>query len=192
MHRLGERASPAYLKTQQQLHSSPRGYGGKGGKWANTVIALIDAFDAGSVLDYGCGKGQLVRDLRDKKVSIRLSEYDPAITGKDAEPLFADLVTITDVLEHVEPEYLNNVLEHVRALARRAVFFVVALDPANKILSDGRNAHLILKPREWWHGRVSAAGFTVQDWRDEWPLPFQYDAHPEKQRKRWIAVGVPE
>lgn len=191
-----ERISHEYLAMQRELHSRPEGYGGKGKKWAPTVLAMLQHFNASSVLDYGCGEGSLANELQKIKKKrpkttpyFRMDEYDPAIPGKDQAPGFADLVIITDVLEHVEPERLTAVLDHVRMLARKAVFFVVALDPANKILLDGRNAHLIMASPEWWAETVAAAGFTFSPVLNELPLPMQYT--PEKRSKRWIAVGIP-
>lgn len=183
--------TPEYEGLQRELHMRPQGYGGKGFKWADTVIAIARHFDAFSVLDYGCGKGSLAHKLATRNLDwLRVAEYDPAVEGKSAMPLFADLVVITDVLEHVEPECLAAVLHHLHKLARKAVLFVVALDPANKTLADGRNAHLILQPREWWAERVVEAGFRLAVWED-WPMPTQFNAHPDKQLKRWVAVGVP-
>ncbi len=158
----GELISLGYVAEQQRLHARPRGYGGKGNAWAEAVYGLVRATGATSVLDYGCGQGSLVKALRGKvDGSVRLAEYDPAIKGKDGLPSFADLVVCTDVIEHVEPERLDAVLAHLKLLARTAVFAVIALRESNKTLSDGRNAHLIVAPAEWWTERLKAAGFTV-------------------------------
>ncbi len=92
-----------------------------------------------------------------------MREYDPAIEGKDGRPVFADLVVCTDVLEHIEPDRLDNVLTHLRTLARRAVFVVINTQPSNKTLTDGRNAHLIVEPAVWWYERLQVAAFTVTD-----------------------------
>lgn len=184
--------SPAYLKLQQELHARPNGYGGKGHKWLATVCALIDELQASSVLDYGCGEGTLAKRLRQARpAGLRIDEYDPAITSKSGTPSFADLVVTTDVLEHVEPDRLEAVLAHVHMLARKAVFFVVALDPANKILADGRNAHLILQPPEWWAATITRAGFRYLPLLPQLPMPPKYNQNPEAARKRWIAVATP-
>jgi hypothetical protein len=190
--------SADYLSTQRELHGRPEGYGGKGKKWAPTVAALVKHFSASSILDYGCGQGTLLQQLR-KSIRnnvymglqhVRLAEYDPAIDGKDGPPSFADLVVCTDVLEHIEPDRLPAVLEHIRGLARKAALLVIALDPANKILTDGRNAHLILQPRAWWIDQVEQA-FRLEAWDPRWPLPLAYVDHPDKQTKRVIVVGIP-
>lgn len=152
--------SPAYLQTQVILHASPRGYGGNGDRWANTVLSVAADYDCGSVLDYGCGQGSLARALRGSTLAVR--EYDPAIPAKSAMPSFADLVNCTDVLEHIEPDRLDAVLAHIRGLARKVAVLVIATRPANKRLPDGSNAHLIIEPDAWWRARLEAAGFTIQ------------------------------
>lgn len=155
--------SPDYAAQQRELHSRPQGYGGKGSKWADTVAVIAGRLKASSILDYGCGQGSLARTLRDKYGDIiRVDEYDPAIKGKTALPLFADLVVCTDVLEHIEPERLDSVLAHLRMLAKKAVFVVIATREANKTLADGRNAHLIVENDEWWTTRLEASGFQIE------------------------------
>lgn len=100
----------------------------------------------GAVLDYGCGKGTL----------SRVTGYDPAIVGKDGLPEPHPVVVCLDVLEHVEPELMVSVLDHLQALAQEVVFIVIATGPAQKVLPDGRNAHLIQESAGWWYGRLLA------------------------------------
>jgi hypothetical protein len=73
--------------------------------------------------------------------------YDPAL---DAPPKPAEIVVCTDMLEDSEPEFLDNALADIARCATRAVFLVVHTQAALKILPDGRNAHLIQQPYEWW------------------------------------------
>lgn len=153
--------SPAYLDQQRALHAAPRGYGGKGSKWAAAVAALARAYQATSVLDYGCGQGSLGIALRAAPLGLEVRDYDPAIPGKDGPPEPADLVVCTDVLEHIEPDRLDVVLTDLRRMARRVVFAVIATRPSNKTLPDGRNAHLILEDAAWWVTRLTGAGFTA-------------------------------
>jgi 2-polyprenyl-3-methyl-5-hydroxy-6-metoxy-1,4-benzoquinol methylase len=172
--------SPAYRAEQAILHADPRGYGGKGKKWADVVEAVARERACSSILDYGCGQGSLGLALRLRGWEVR--EYDPAIAGKDGRPSFADLVVCTDVLEHVEPELLDNVLAHLRGLARKAVWCVVSTCETAKTLSDGRNAHLTIEPAEWWVARLTAAGLTIC------PPP---SIARDRSDKEWIAVLLP-
>lgn len=177
--------SKRYRDLQRELHAAPRGYGAKGRKWETTVRSLITAYGASSVLDYGCGAGTLGASLRaDPPRGVRIDEYDPAIKGKDAPPQFADLVVCTDVLEHIEPECLDAVLEHLRMLARKAIFAVIATRPASKTMSDGRNAHLIIEPGEWWERRLLAAGFTIASGTS-------IASPSDKPSREWVGLLLP-
>lgn len=60
------------------------------------------------------------------------------------------MVACCDVLEHVEPDLLTNVLIDIREYADKAVYLVISTRLAAKVLADGRNAHLIVKPLDWW------------------------------------------
>lgn len=154
--------TPAYLEMQRILHAAPRGYGGRGEKWAGIVLQIALAYRATSVLDYGCGQGSLKRVLDTHPLgAMRIAEYDPAIPGKDALPEPADLVNVTDVLEHIEPECLPAVLHHIRMLAKKVVFAVISTKDSNKVLSDGRNAHVIIQSGTWWKEQLRHAGFTL-------------------------------
>lgn len=175
--------SAKYAVMQRILHAQPRGYGGRGDKWAETVVALIHEYDASSVLDYGCGQGSLKRAVMAlPRPGLRFDEYDPAIEGKNGLPSFADLVVCTDVLEHIEPERLETVLGHLRLLARQAAFVVVSLKDSNKVLADGRNAHLIIRPANWWKKHFEAAGFTIRR------AP---DCARKKKSHEWAVVLIP-
>lgn len=178
------RISDAYLDQQRALHLMPQGYGGKGSRWADTVGWLTRALECFSVLDYGCGEGSLKAALNKHWPRLSVREYDPAIAGKDERPSFADLVVCTDVLEHVEPEKIGNVLAHIDGLARKAIFLVVCLRPSNKMLPDGRNAHLLVRSKAWWDAKVDEQGWERVE--SDAPIPVKVD-----QEKHWIAVLRP-
>lgn len=171
--------SKDYVAEQRTLHARPKGYGGKGDKWAAAVAAVAKQYECFSILDYGCGQGRLIAALRQTLPhTIRLDEYDPAILGKDELPSFADLVVCTDVLEHIEPDRLDAVIRHLSMLARKAIYLVVATRPSNKTLTDGRNAHLTIQPWEWWDERViRVTGMTTHT-----EFPNDHD---------WVAILTP-
>jgi uncharacterized membrane protein YkvA (DUF1232 family) len=54
------------------------------------------------------------------------------------------------VLEHIEPQMLDACLDDLASIARKLVLVTVHTGPAKKLLSDGRNAHLIQEPPSWW------------------------------------------
>jgi 2-polyprenyl-3-methyl-5-hydroxy-6-metoxy-1,4-benzoquinol methylase len=136
-------------------------YGIGGASWARTVEAIATDVGARTVLDYGCGKGRLRKALKAaREAGLKVREYDPAIPGKDGPPKRADLVVATDVLEHVEPDRLVAVLEHLASLTVKRLFVVVATRPAHKRLQDGRNAHLTVAPASWWKTRLAETGLV--------------------------------
>lgn len=149
--------SQSYRALNSALHAGGN-YGRHGDKWADQVRDLVERYGAGTVLDYGCGQGSLGRAL-----GPLVREYDPAIAGKDSAPVPADLVVCTDVLEHIEPDCLSDVLTHLYALSRTACFVVISTRPAQKFLADGRNAHLIVEDDDFWRERL-LDHFVVREW----------------------------
>lgn len=149
--------STEYARLNAELHARAPEYGTGAWRKGENVIEILAHEDYTSVLDYGCGKGKLRKDLADV---VDVAEYDPAIEGKDGAPAPADLVCCFDVLEHVEPDYLPRVLIDLRRVTRRELFVTIAMAPSSQTLADGRNAHLIQQPPEWWR-----AQFPAQDWR---------------------------
>lgn len=145
--------TPEYLELQRELHSRPRGYGGGGWKHAVAVARLAGSLQARTVLDYGCGEGTLGTALREAG-GVLVFDYDPAMPFSKNEKCAADIVVCTDVLEHIEPALLGNVLADIRAHTKRLAYLVIATRPANKFLADGRNAHLIVQPAAWWVEQV--------------------------------------
>ena len=146
--------SEDYRTLNTGLHKNPA-YGISGQRYAEDANMVCEKLGCSTLLDYGCGKGTLKTALRSIGSPIAVTEYDPAIIGKDAPAKPADMVFSSDVMEHIEPELLYNVLSDIAALSRKAAFLIIHNDPAKKILQDGRNAHLIVQPAEWWHDTVS-------------------------------------
>jgi 2-polyprenyl-3-methyl-5-hydroxy-6-metoxy-1,4-benzoquinol methylase len=165
--RAHELISDTYRGLNRRLHQAGD-FGFRGDRWAPAVRRIAADHRLRDVLDYGCGQGALKKALDPSWWRLRrglaVREYDPAISGKDASPAPAELVVCTDVLEHVEPELLDNVLDHLQGLARRLLFLVVATRSAKKTLEDGRNAHLIVEPEAWWRGRLERR-LAIVDWR---------------------------
>ncbi len=142
--------SESYRALQTDLHTRFNyGHGGD----AAECSAIVSGWPGSTVLDYGCGQGHLGRRLRD--LGFEVEDYDPAIDGKDDEPAKADIVVCADVLEHIEPDLLGNVLLHLYALTRKMLILVIATRPSSKIMADGRSAHLIVENADWWHEKLS-------------------------------------
>ena len=151
--------SPAYIEEQRVLHDGTA-YGSRGFNWGFLVAGIAQIEKCASVLDYGCGKGTLGRTLRDAGLDAR--DYDPAVWQFSALPASADLVVSVDVMEHIEPDRLGEVLDHVASLTRKILFVAISTRPAKRWLSDGRNSHLIVEAGSWWRPKFEARGFAVR------------------------------
>lgn len=142
--------SDAYRAQQQKMHENPD-YGVASLEFAPIVAKIIRENDIRELLDYGAGKGRLgarLAELLDLPPAVR--HYDPAIPQWSATPAPSELVACIDVLEHVEPGLLDNVLDDLARVTQSCGFFTVHTGPAVKHLDDGRNAHLIQRPYDWW------------------------------------------
>lgn len=166
--KLGDLIGKEMLRANQALHEAPEGFGGSGWKQHARIVEFGKKLGIETMLDYGCGEGSLRRYLRSEvSVPWKIAEYDPAIPKKAKLPKAADLVVCTDVLEHVEPEKLESVLGHIFLLTRKGAFLAIATRPANKLLPDGRNAHLIVQPMEWWVDKLSAFAWNFDKVEDK-------------------------
>ena len=103
-----ELISAEYRALNRTLHQTNLAYGVGGSKHVETILKLANQIGTKSVLDYGCGKSLLAKNL-----PFPIWEYDPAVPGKEESPRAADLVICTDVLEHIEPDKLEWVLADI-------------------------------------------------------------------------------
>lgn len=155
--------SDQQLEMNRALHLADPAFGNRAtgsGVAARLPHALKRMHEYGvcsSVLDYGTGKGLLVERLRETLPrEILLDGYDPAVERWSDHPKQSyDIVTCLDVLEHVEIESIDAALKDIVSLTKGFCYVVVDLQPAVKRLSDGRNAHVLLAPPEWWVSRFS-------------------------------------
>lgn len=146
--------SPEYAAQNAWMHEKKPQYGTSGAYRLPEVIELINKYGPETLLDYGCGKATLCAALLEKAKEIggkiTVQNYDPAIPAYMARPHPSDFVICSDVLEHIEPEFLDEVLGDIKSLTNVFAYFIIALCPAEKHLPDGRNAHLIVQPVDWW------------------------------------------
>ena len=63
-----------------------------------------------------------------------------------------EFLLCTDVLEHIEPDRIDNVLQYIQFPTKK-VYLMIDTVP-RKFLPDGRNAHLILEQPEWWDIKI--------------------------------------
>lgn len=136
-----------YRQLLHQMHFD-RGHfnGGTLTKYLADIQNYITEHDITTILDYGCGKGRAIPEQWNQ---VRL--YDPGYQPFANKPTKTyDLVISTDVLEHVEEQYVDNVLEEIYGYADKAVYLAISTIKAKKTLPDGRNAHITIRSDKWW------------------------------------------
>jgi len=143
--------SDAYQAQQQHLHETTN-YGTMAQHYGPLVSQIIEKMEITHLLDYGCGKKMgLTKTLKVGR-KLMYQGYDPGSGLEElmSPPSPAEMVCCIDVLEHIEPEFLENVLDHLTELTQLVAFITIHTGPASKTLPDGRNAHLTQQPIEWW------------------------------------------
>ena len=150
-------------RLNQALHENNSQFGnradgaGVAAKLPQSIQRMHELGICDSILDYGTGKGKLVERLtKELSTKIKISGYDPAISAYEALPTEpVDILTCLDVLEHIELVSIDAVLSDIQKLTKHFCFLVIDLQPAVKELSDGRNAHILLAPPDWWITKIS-------------------------------------
>ena len=139
-----------YRRLNENLHNKNFSYGVSGYQYSDHILALCEKLKTRDVLDYGCGKCTLANTL-----PFPIKKYDPAIRAFHEDPEPADIVACTDVMEHIEPDMLDNVLSHMASKTKKLVFMIICTREAKKQLEDGRNAHLIVKDSKFWFNKIN-------------------------------------
>jgi hypothetical protein len=149
--------SSSYVKQLQSVHNyehRPSGFGAntkKLGQFNN----YFEKWQPQSMLDYGCGKGWILNSLVESYPSCNIVGYDPAVNEYQVCPQTTfDCVFSIDVLEHIEPDYIDSVLDHINQLSNRFIWLRIDTLPARKRLPDKRNAHLIIEQPPYWIEKI--------------------------------------
>ena len=135
-----------YRKELEQIHQDDEDWGTGSRGNIIRICNFIYANNVKRFVDYGCGKGEGLRWI----LPVVITNYDPALPQWSADPEPEDYLLCMDVLEHVEPECIEDVMEHIMSKFNKKALLGISLEKARKLLSDGRNSHLLIKPIEWW------------------------------------------
>lgn len=111
------------------------------------------------ILDFGCGKAYPYSRRRIHRLwdITKVIFYDIGIPKYEIKPEVGEFNAIVscDVLEHIPEEEIDQTFEYWFANPNmKFVFCTIAGYPARATLSDGRNAHVTIKPVEWWIEKI--------------------------------------
>ena len=153
----------SFIEASKQLHLDNKNYGAaseysdsKTMKFRLTIPTAIKAAQnicpVQSLLDHGTGQGGLISTLtQDQSLQINAQGYDPGVPTFSNMPTSKyDVVTSIDVLEHIGKPFIQSTLKEISGLTAKFFFFCIDLLPASKTTADGRNAHFLIAPSEWW------------------------------------------
>jgi len=138
------------------LHRIYPGYGVGGNWFRNKIVEIAKEYDVKTILDYGCGKGSLVRLLNK---DYEAYGYDPYVEEFSLLPIMKpDMVVSTDFLEHIEEKDIDQTIAYLEMLSPKVQFHAISNRKAAQILPDGSNAHSIVRDAEWWKEKLSGIG----------------------------------
>jgi 2-polyprenyl-3-methyl-5-hydroxy-6-metoxy-1,4-benzoquinol methylase len=137
----------------------------KGSPGECVVDEFIDWIEDGNVIDLGCGTG---------RASLKISKHNPVTMidisenclDKEVIDALSETLTFTqaclwdfeesqhdygfccDVMEHIPPEKVSDVITCIASVCKR-VYFRIYLNPDSGHFVK-EPLHLTVKPKEWW------------------------------------------
>lgn len=149
--------SQEYLDILQAEHSKGE-WGRRGGGMYSTIYKLLIENKTTTFLDYGSGHGSLKKALDEHYPNqFNVIEYDPGIPEKNIKPEPCGFVTCIDVLEHIEEDFVDNVLDDLQRVTEDVLFLTVSTRKAVRVLRGkgySMNAHVTVKPPHWWIEKI--------------------------------------
>lgn len=149
--------TPDYRRQITAVHLNHT-WGNHGWKAMPTLLSMIlrHKIRNPTVLDFGAGERTLEREAKWAMPHIRVTSYDPGIPGIDTLPNGTwDMTICTDVMEHVEEQFVDRTLDFIREHTVYAAYFGIATKKAKQLLPDGRNAHLTIREPAWWFDQLA-------------------------------------
>lgn len=147
-----------YKSILSEVHSKTKF--GKRRKLPDFLEQYIQDKQPSTILDFGCGKGNLVDTLQEKYPFRNIHGFDPANPDFDIPLKKVDMIVSTDVLEHIEPNLIDETLKEIYDHSK-FVYHLISCAPAKLILPDGRNAHLIQQTPTWWKQKFISLGYKI-------------------------------
>lgn len=181
--------SEDYKKQYEIMHASNAGmFPGQQTVYVKGYINnMVTNYNCKTVFDYGCGKGYQYFNGNihsDWGCSVTLFDIGvPELSNKPNKKF--DIVISTDVLEHCETIDIPDILKEINDYATNCVLVSISVREAQKTLPDGRNAHLTVKPKEWWMEQIN----KVAD--KPWLILFESEKTAPNQRDFNIeSIGI--
>lgn len=138
---------------------------------APKIKELMKKHHIRSIINFGCGKPDTYfnKKMRVKNVGVLppmheylgkpyVRLYDPGVEEISQYPdMPAEMVICTDVLEHIPEPDIPWFLDELAELATKVLHVSIHLGPAMALLPNGENAHVTIRPAEWWEKKIAEA-----------------------------------
>lgn len=144
--------SQQLIEQYKILHETVPSYG-SAATFGNRIWHMIEFLKCKTILDYGCGKGGLIKFLKKKNNQLDVKGFDPAVPEYSDDSFFDnefDFVVCNDVLEHIPECDIGIIINNIFNLTSKGVFFNISCREAAHKLPNGDNCHETVKPKEWW------------------------------------------
>lgn len=137
-----------------------------------------------TVIDFGCGSGRggkRVQEITgceviqvDFAANCRDQDNDlPFMLADLTQPMSVrgDIGYCTDVMEHIPPEKVDDVIKNIMDCVERC-FFKIALFPDSMGALIGHSLHLSVYPADWWAEKLSS--YSIRYRQSDRATPFPY------------------
>ncbi len=142
-------------------------------EYVQSAVDLLAIPKGASVADFGCGTGRCVSWLLARGyaaigvdiTATAIEEPVPFVQAAlwDASALPAvDYGFSTDVLEHVPPERVQDVLKAIHGACRVGCYLNIDTIPDAFGVVIGKTLHLTVQPAEWWERELKAVWPVVE------------------------------
>lgn len=141
------------------------------------AVAGMEMKQGSSLIDFGCGTGrgaQMFKDAGYKVLGVDFAancldeniDIDFTVSCLwDLPDVSADYGYCTDVMEHIPPEKIDDVLSSISGCVRKCFFNIhTAEDSMGQLIED--ELHLSVHPPEWWIDKLGEHFSVVRQLHD--------------------------
>jgi len=131
---------------------------------SQSIKKIIEDTHSSTILDFGSGKGQQYTvDKLNLFWNAKVHCYDPYVKEYENLPNENfDGVICTDVLEHIEEDYIDSIFKEIKLRANKFIFLGICTRLAKKKFSDGTNVHLTVRSIDWWKNKLKADNIILK------------------------------
>ena len=127
----------------------------------------------GRIIDFGCGTGRAAARISAKGHDVVLVDFASNCRDEEAAglpfieldlsepmPLRERFGYCIDVMEHIPPDQVDNVIRNIMGSAS-SVFFQISTVSDKMGAMINRSLHLSVHPHKWWREKFAALGYFV-------------------------------